>query len=165
MNATSSRGTPLATSFSRTSSYTLNVPSAFGVDKSQKINCVPLSDADSSQTLNALSTQRLTLLSGSSGNISLISRWSSASFLPSLVILSILSNLGFTLPLRTASARSAKELTISSCVSLGFSTSLMYSACGTGRFSISAVCTSADSLNREISSGRLKNRANRVFAR
>ena len=42
---------------------------------------------------------------------------------------------------------------------------LMYSACGTGRFSISAVCTSADSLNREISSGRLKNRAKRVFAR
>ena len=57
------------------------------------------------------------------------------------------------------------EETKSFCSSLGSSTSLTYSASGTGRFSISAVCTSAASLNRAISSGRLKKRANLVFAR
>ena len=40
---------------------------------------------------------------------------------------------------RTFSARSEKASTISFCSSLGFNTSLIYSASGTGRFSISAV--------------------------
>ena len=50
IKATSSFGTPLATSFSRTSSYTLKLPSSFGVDRSQKISCVVRSAFPSSHT-------------------------------------------------------------------------------------------------------------------
>ena len=109
--------------------------------------------------------QAFTLLSSSSGSSGFISRWSRAHFLPSLVMRSMLSSLGSTLPLRTASARSEKDATMSCWISLGFKTSLTNSASGTGSFSMSAVCTSATSLNMEISSGRLKKRANRVLAR
>ena len=165
INAISSFGIPLATNLFRTSSYTLKVPSPFGVDKSQKISCVVRSAFPSSHTWKAFSTQVLTLLFSASGRSSFNSLWSNAHFLPSLVILSMLSTVGFTRPALTSSARSEKALTISCCSSLGFKTSLINSASGTGRFSISDVWISATSLKMEISSGRLKKRANRVFAR
>ena len=45
----------------------------------------------------------------------------------------------FTIPALTDSARSENAATISCCSSLGFNTSLIYSASGTGRFNMSAV--------------------------
>ena len=56
---------------------------------------------------------------------------------------------------RTCSALSAREATISFCISDGFTAMLWYFASGTGRFNISAVLMSAISLNIAISSGKL----------
>ena len=139
INAICSFGIPRSTSLFLTSSYTLNVPSIFRVLRSQKINWVACVSFPSSHTWKAFSTQAFTLLSPASGSISFNNLWSNAHFLPSLVILSMLSTLGSTAPPRTCSARSEKASTISFCSSLGFNTSLIYSASGTGRFSISAV--------------------------
>ena len=50
---------------------------------------------------------------------------------------------------------SAREATISFCISDGFTAMLWYFASGTGRFNISAVLMSAISLNIAISSGKL----------
>ena len=92
INAISSGGTPFSISLLRMSSYTLNVPSPFGVDRSQKISCVDFCSFVCSHISNAFSTQVLAFEFSSSGSISLISLWSNASFLPSLVIFSILSS-------------------------------------------------------------------------
>ncbi len=100
-------------------------------------------------------THTLTLLFGSSGNRGLISLWSRASFLPSLVILSILSSSGSTLLSLTLSARSEMPFKTSFCSWVGIVTIVSYSASGTAKSSISAVLISATSLNIAISSGRL----------
>ena len=155
MKAISPAGTPFFTSLSRISSYTLNVPSPFGVDKSQKINCVDLCAIVFSQILKAFSTHAAAFEFSLSGSRSFTSLWSRASFLPSFVILSILSWFGSTRLLRTASARSARDCTISFWCSLGLRTTFSYCTSGTGSFSISAVWMSAHSLNIDISSGRL----------
>ena len=109
IKAISCSGTPFAMSLSLMSSYTLNVPSPFGVDKSQKISCADFCSFVCSQISNALSTQVVALEFSSSGSISLMSRWSNASFLPSLVIFSILSMFGCTFLSLTASALSARD--------------------------------------------------------
>ena len=62
------------------------------------------------------STQVVALEFSSSGSISLISRWSNASFLPSLVIFSILSMFGCTFLSLTASALSASCLLYTSSI-------------------------------------------------
>ena len=141
MNWTSSFGMPLATSLSRTSLYT-SKPSSLGVLRSQKIIWVDRCALVFSHISYTLSTQALALLPGSSGNKGFMSRWSSASFLPSLVMRSILSSVGCTFPFRTFSARSAKLLTILFWTSLGCNTTLVGlppTSSGTGRCSISAV--------------------------
>ena len=84
-----------------------------GVDKSQKTSCAAFVSACPSQMRYTLSTQALTLLFGSSGSIESINLWSSASFRPSFVILSILSDCGFTSLALTFSARFASPATIS----------------------------------------------------
>ena len=155
IKAICSLGIPIAASFSRTSSYTLKIPPAFGVDRSQKMICADLSCMVFFHIPKAFSTQRFALLPSASGSISFKSRWSSAHFLPSLVIRSMLSSAGSTPPARTASARCANAFTISCCSGLGFNTSFTYSASGTGRSNRSAVWISAHSLNSAINSGRL----------
>ena len=92
-------------------------------------------------------------------------RWSSPSLRPSEVILSILSSLGSMLPPCTLAARSERAFTISFWCSVGWATILWYSTSGVGRWSWSAVLMSAISLNRFISSGKLKNLEKRVLAR
>ena len=131
------------------------MPPAFGVERSQKIICADLPCMVLFHIPKAFSTQRFALLPSASGSMSFNSRWSSAHFLPSLVIRSMLSFAGSMPPARTASARSANAFTISCCSWLGFNTSLTYSASGTGRSNRSAVWISAHSLNRDINSGRL----------
>ncbi len=74
IKAISCSGTPFAMSLSLMSSYTLNVPSPFGVDKSQKISCADFCSFVCSQISNALSTQVVALEFSSSGSISLMSR-------------------------------------------------------------------------------------------
>ena len=113
---------------------------------------------------NTLLTHILTLLCSKSGNSGLTIRWSTASFLPSVVIFSILSTLGSTEAERTRSARLPHSSTKLRCSSLGFATTVLNSALGTGKLSISAVCISAHSLKIFISSGKLKNFANLVFS-
>ena len=142
-------------SFLRISSYTEKLPSFFGVERSQKNNCVSRFSFPFSHFSNIASTQAFNLLPSKSGSKGLISRWSRASFLPSLVILSILSTLASTIPLRTFSALSASSATIFFWCSDGFTEILWKIAFGTGRSSISAVFISATSLNIAISSGRL----------
>ena len=66
--------------------------------------------------------------------------------------------------LRTRSALSARDATISFCAPDGFNVTFSYSASGTGSFNISGVCISALSLKSAINSGRLKNFANLVLA-
>ena len=139
IKAISFSGTPFSISFFLISSYTLKVPSPFGVDKSQKISCVDFCSFVCSHISNAFSTHVVAFEFSLSGSISLISRWSNANFLPSLVILSMLSTAASTLLSRTASARSASDATISCWYSLGFSTTFSYSASGTGNFNISGV--------------------------
>ena len=112
IKAISSFGTPAASSLSRMSSYTLNVPSPFGVDKSQNRSCVSLSAFPSSQIRSTLRTQALSLLSGSSGSSGFINLWSNPSLRPSDVIFSILSCEGSTMPEWTAAARSDSSATI-----------------------------------------------------
>ena len=104
------------------------------------------------------------MLLSESGNKGFISLWSSASFLPSFVILSILSSVASTVPDLIFSALSPKAFTISCCISLGFTTTFIFSNSGVGKFNVSAVWISATSLNIDISSGKLWNFANLVFA-
>ncbi len=106
IKATSSSGTPRSMSFRFISSYTLKPPSFFGVERSEKTSWVSFSSLPFSQNFMIFSTQRLSFEVGSSSARGLISRWSNPNFLPSFVILSILSSAGFTSPLRTAVARS-----------------------------------------------------------
>ena len=131
---------------------------------SQKTICASLSSFVLSHREKILSAQAFNLLPSKSGSIGLISRWSSASFLPSLVILSILSVEGSTAPLRTFSALSASPVRISFCCPDGFVRTLCRSTSGTSKSKTSAVLMSAISLNVLINSGKLKNLANLVFA-
>ena len=96
----------------------------FGVDKSQNTSWVSLSACPSCQMRWMLSTQRLTLLFGSSGRSGLMMRWSSPSLRPSEVILSILSVPGSTSWACTLAARSDSSCTICFCISVGCATSL-----------------------------------------
>ena len=138
MYAISSAGIPLAISLSRISSYTqkshsssndstsaidfLSLASSAsspstsdspvalcGTPKSQKMICVSLSSAVSTWIRATFSTQRLSFVSGLSSNDGSIRRGSRPSFLPSDVILSILSIVGSTLPALIASALSASS--------------------------------------------------------
>ena len=138
---------------------------AWGVEMSQNTSWVSLSASPSRQICMILSTHWLTLVPGSSGSSWLMIRSSSPSLRPSLVILSILSWDGLTVPLCTREARSESAFTISCCCSVGWATTLWYSTWGVGRCSWSAVLMSATSLKRFISSGRLKNLEKRVRAR
>ena len=135
--AISSAGIPLAISLSRISSYTqkshsssrdstsaidfLSLASSAsspstaasaalcGTPKSQKMICVSLSSAVSAWIRTTFSTQRLSFVSGLSSKDGSISLGSRPSFLPSDVILSILSIVGSTFPALIASARSASS--------------------------------------------------------
>ncbi len=113
INAISFPGTPFEISFCFISSYTLNSPLFFGVEASQNINCADFCPFVCSHMANALSVQALVLELLSSGSRLFTSLWSNASFLPSFVMLNILSCDGSTSLLRTASARSASDCTIS----------------------------------------------------
>ena len=145
INAISSSGIPFFISFSFKASYTLKVPSFFGVEESQNTNCAAFCPFVSSQIVKHRSAQAETLLFFVSGSISLRSLWSKASLRPSVVIFNMLSSLGSTTPFRTNSARSARDCRISFCSSLAGRTIFSYSASGTGSFNISAVCISATS--------------------
>ena len=109
------------------------------MDISENTNCVDLFSFVFSHISKILFTQALTLLFGSSGNISFISLWSKANFLPSFVILSILSSVGSTILSLTNSALSLKLSKISFCSGVGFVKIFLYSTSGVGRLSISAV--------------------------
>ena len=105
------------------------------------------------------------LLWGSSRNPGFIRRRSKAAFLPSEVILSMLSSLGSTRLVFNRSARAASSCTnafnsgVAGALRMaGFSPSSF----GRGRSSIAAVCTSATWRNICMSSGTLMKRAKRV---
>ena len=127
----------------------------FGVERSEKMSCVPFVSALSCQILNTLSTQAFTLLPGSSGSSGFIMRWSRANLRPSDVIFNMLSIRGSIFSFRIFSALSARDCTIAFCAWLGSVCIVIYSASGTGSFNISAVWISAASFQRLISSGRL----------
>ena len=127
----------------------------FGVDRSEKISCVPFAGVLSCQILNTFSTQAFTLLPVSSASSGFIIRWSKANFRPSDVIFNMLSIRGSIFSFRIFSALSARDCTIAFCASLGSVCIVIYSASGTGSFSMSAVCMSAASFQRLINSGRL----------
>ena len=103
-----------------------------------------------------LLTHTFNFVPGLSSNSASISRGSSPSFLPSPVILSILSCDGSTEPLLTSSALSDSSLTSSSCNSVGSTSTMCISHLGTLRFNVSDVRTSAINLNIDISSGKLE---------
>ena len=119
MNATSSGGTPRETRRRLRSSYTLNEPSPLGVDRSQNTSWASRLSAVSSQMRRTLSAHAATFPRGFSGRDPSTSLWSRASFLPSLVILSMLSTDGSTDPFRTRSARSERPATSSRWIALG----------------------------------------------
>ena len=145
------------------SSYKLN--SLDGVEKSQNMSCVDFCSFVSSHIRRTLRTQALTLLSGSSSSPLSMSLWSRPIFLPSEVILSMLSCHGSTRLFLTSSARSASFSIIFNCSSVGGTATFSKCASGTGRFRTSAVFISATSRNMAINSGRLKNLEKRVRAR
>ena len=93
---------------------------------------------------------------------------SSAAFRPSPVIFSMLSTAGSTRSFFNRSARSVRvRMNAFSSGLAGAATiaGLPFSSAGRGRFSMSAVCTSATVRNTESNSGRLMNLANRVCIR
>ena len=120
INAISLSGTPSVTSFFLMSSYMLNSDFPLGVDISEKTSCANFFSLVFSHISKIFLTHIFTLLSGLSGSIGLISLWSSASFLPSLVILNILSILGSISPPLTLSALSESAFSISFCSGVGF---------------------------------------------
>ena len=138
---------------------------AWGVEMSQNTSWVSLSASPSRQICMMLSTHWLTLVPGSSGSIWLMIRWSRPQLAPIRRDLEHIVHDGSTLPRCTSDARSERAFTISFWISVGWATMLWYSTWGVGRCSWSAVLMSATSLNRFISSGRLKNLEKRVRAR
>ena len=144
-NMISSSGIPRSTSRRFRSDWMFHFPDAV-VDESQNTSCVAFSSACSRQISWIFSAQTCTLppsmgwMSGSDTSSSFGSR---LTFLPSFVMLSMLSSDGSTAPSRTSSARSTSASTACFCASVASTATDTTSQSGTSRSSWSAVSRSA----------------------
>ena len=144
-NMISSSGMPRSMRRRFRSDWMFHLPDAV-VDESQNTSCVAFSAACSCHISWIFSAQTCTLppsmgwMSGSATSSSFGSR---LTFLPSFVMLSMLSSDGSTAPSRTSSALCTSASTACFCASVASTATEITSQSGTSRSSLSAVSRSA----------------------